>query len=143
MALQAVLPQLAFVRVLVAGGAALRNPQECVAQIFHLDQRSCGRIDVRGIVALGACEAAVLSLERVACLIVIETLQRWDPVDQLKVLSVVFGVARRAVLAIGKFCVQAAMLDQLLRDLCVTLLAFENGGSLSCFVATGALRGAI
>lgn len=93
--------------------------------------------------ALGACEAAVLSLKRVACLIVIETLQRWNPVDELKVFSVVFGVAGSAALTVREFCMQPAMLRQFLRDLCVTLPAFEDGGPLPRFVATGALRGPI
>ena len=103
MALQAILPELIFVRVLMAGRTALRKSQERVPQIFHLDQRLFGRTDVRRVVTLRAGEATVLSLEQVARLSVVEALQRRNPVDQLKIFSVVLGVACGAMFAVGKF----------------------------------------
>ena len=82
---------------------ALRKSQERISQVFHLDQRFFGRTDVRRVVALRAGEAAVLPLERIARLSVIEALQRRDPVDQLKIFSVVLGVACCTMFTVGEF----------------------------------------
>lgn len=70
--LQTILSQLAVVNIFVATDAVLRQAQKGAAQILHLDQRTCSRLNARGHVALAAVNPRVLSLQRVARLRVIE-----------------------------------------------------------------------
>lgn len=99
-ALQARLAQLSFVGVRVACHALLRKTQEGVVQVFHFDQRAHGGADSRRRVALAAFDLRVLAFERVARLLVVEFLQRRDPVNQREILAVVLGMAFRALFAI-------------------------------------------
>lgn len=60
--------------------------------------------------------------------------------DQREVLTIVLGVALRAVRFVGKARVQPAILCQLLRDFSVAFLALQDGRAGSHFVAARTLR---
>lgn len=139
MALRAIRPQLAFMRILVAAGAVLRKSQIRIPQVLHLDRRFCGWLDMRGRMALTALEPRVLSLQSVSRLIVIELLERRLPVNQRKVFAIVFGVARRAIRLIRKSRVQPAPARELRRDLLVALLALQFRRALPHHMATRAV----
>lgn len=140
-ALQAILPELSLVGILVAGNAILREPQKRLIEILHLDQRLHGWRNPRRHVAPRALDPRVFSFELVSRLVVIESFQRWDPVDQRKILAVVLRVAFRAVLFVRKTGVQPSPLRELLADFRVALLAAQHRGAFAHHVATGALRG--
>jgi len=101
-ALQAVLPQLAFVRVLMARDAILRQSQKRPVQIPHFDLRALRFAHVRRRVTLIAGYFAVFPLQRVAGLIVIERFERRQPVNQRKILAIMLGMALRAFFLVGK-----------------------------------------
>ena len=63
-ALHAILAELPFVRVIVTGHAILRQSEERLPQILHLDRGLLGSLNVRGRVALIALDPRVLSLQR-------------------------------------------------------------------------------
>lgn len=107
-ALRAVGAEFAFVRVLVATCTILRQAQERVAQVLHLDQRFCGWLNVRRGVALTAFQARVFALQRIARLLVVEFFERWLPVNERVTFAVMFGVARGAIRPVGKLRVQPA-----------------------------------
>ena len=73
-ALEAILPQLSFMWVLVAIDAILNQSEERPVQILHLDLRPLGFANVRRRVALVAVSLRVFVLQRVAGLSVIEPL---------------------------------------------------------------------
>lgn len=141
-ALRAVRAESALMWILVAAGALPRKTQKRVAQVFHLDQRFGGLLDMRGRVALIAFEAGVLAFERISSLAVVECFQRRLPSDQGVIPAVVFGMARGAVLFIWKPCVQSTPGCDLSGNFFVALLAFQFGRASPDDVATGALRGA-
>jgi len=86
-----------FVRILVAGGAGLRNAQKRPRQILHLDRRArCGG-DVVGGVATSAGHSGMLAFENVTGELMIERLA--VPLDERKILTVVFGMAAGALIA--------------------------------------------
>lgn len=126
-ALQAILPELPVVNVLVAGHTIRREPEKCPAQVFHPDQAADGLLNARGVVTLAAFESRVLSLQRVASLVVIEFFERRHPVNERKILAVMLGVALPAVFLVGKMRMQAPALGNFLRDLRVTFFALQYG----------------
>ena len=139
-ALEAVLAELSFVRILVARPALLRQPEERPVQILHLNERPRGALDVSGGVALVTSDGRVLPLQRVARLAVVEFLERRIPVDQREVFAVMFGVALRAVVLVGIVRVQAAARSELRGDFLMAFLALQERGTFSDRVAAGALR---
>lgn len=74
MALQAALPQLPVVNIFVARHTILRQAQEGLVQVLHLDQRFFGRLDVRSGVTFAAFDSRVFSLQDVPGLGVVEFL---------------------------------------------------------------------
>jgi len=90
-------PESSFVLIFVARCACGREPQIRTAQVFFFDRRPILWRDVRRIMTLVACQACVLTFERVPGFLVIENL--WVPLHQREVFTVVFGVAAGALLA--------------------------------------------
>lgn len=129
MAPRAVLAELALVRVLMTGEAVPREAQEAPVEIFHLDSRALGGRNARGIVALLTRQPGVLAFQDVTCLRVVEALQGGFPTNELEILSVVFGMAARAVflrgLGIHDGGMVAAMRGEPLGDFCVAFKASE------------------
>lgn len=70
----------------------------------------------------------------------IETLFRRNPVDQVKIFSVMFGMAFRAVFPIGEFGVQPAAAGNFSRNFRVAPLAVQYRGTFADHVTTRALR---
>src|SRR5215469_8504419 len=64
-ALNAIRAEAAFVKVLMARGAGLRDPEKGLAEILHLDSGALGRGNLVGRVALVAGQAGVLAFQRV------------------------------------------------------------------------------
>lgn len=105
-ALDAILAELPLVRIIVTGHAIRRQPEVRLPQILHLDRGLHGSLNVRGRVTLIALDHGVLSLQTVACLAMIECLQRRLPVNEREILAVVLGMAFRAVLLVCKMRMQ-------------------------------------
>ena len=72
MTLQAIVSELAFVHILVARDAILRQPEKGLRKIFHLDERAFIRNHVCRQVALLASKARMFPFQDVACQPVIE-----------------------------------------------------------------------
>ena len=139
-ALEAVLAELSLVRVLMARPALLRQPKEGAVQVFHLDQRPDGALDVSGGMALAASDPRVLSLQRITRFVVVEFLQGRLPVNQREIFAVVLRVALRAIFLVGIVRVHATAGRKLRRDFLVALLTLQNRGALSDRMAARALR---
>ncbi len=88
---------------------------------------------------LAAIQSSVFPLQRVAGSIVIESFQRRNPADELKILAIVLGVALPAVFFVWMAGVQPASLRNPLRNLCVTLAALQGCRACSDSVATDTL----
>ena len=108
-------------------------------QILYLDGQPFGFADVLRLVTLAAIEPGVFSLQRIAGLIVVESLQRREPADQFEIFSVMFGMAFAAVIPIGVPGVQAAAFGDPLRNLGVAFPALQRRRTGPDFVATNAL----
>ena len=74
MTLQAIVSELAFVHILVARYAILRQPEKGLRKILHFDERAFIGNHVCRQVALLASKARVLPFQDVACQPVIELL---------------------------------------------------------------------
>ena len=96
-ALNTVRAQPSLVGILVASGAGLRNAQETARQILHLDRGTLRGGDVIGAMAASASHAGMLAFENITGKFVIEGLG--IPLDERKILAVVFRVTARALLA--------------------------------------------
>jgi len=94
--LQTTRTQPSLMRVLMAGSAGLRYSQKTARQVLHLDRSALLRCDVIGTVAASASHARMFSFENVSGKFVVERLG--IPLDQRKILAVMFGVATRALL---------------------------------------------
>ena len=101
MALRAIRAELPFVRILVAAHAFLSHSLEGLGQILHLNKSAHFSGNMGGRVALFAGQACVLVHEGIAGLFVIELLLRRFPMDEWKILAVMFEMASHAILAIG------------------------------------------
>lgn len=142
MARLAVLTELTLVNVLVAGHARSSQTQKALVEVFLPDQPTKLRLNVCRRMALPAAERSVFALQRVAGLRVVEFFLRWFPVNELKILTVVFGMAAHAV-AIGIFLFHRARVEaQFLRepalDFAMAIQALEFAACAQ-LVATGAL----
>lgn len=104
MALDAVLAKLATMRILMACSAISGQAKICLVQISNFDRRTERRADVRGGVALVAGNRGVFPLQRVSGLIVIEALTRGNPVNKVKILTVMLGMAFCALVLLSEFC---------------------------------------
>ena len=85
------------VRILVAGGAGLRNTQKAVRNVLHLDRRALRGGNMVGAMAASTSHAGVLAFENITGKFVIEGFA--IPLDERKILTVVFRVTARALLA--------------------------------------------
>jgi len=142
--LQAVVPELTFVRILVTGHAILRKPEEGPGKILHFDERTlCGN-HVHGRVTLFACNAGVLPFQVVAGQPVIELFLRGFPMDESKVLAVVLQVATDAIFAVGIAHLDLKVIAMLgveaSGNFLVAIETLESGSAGAELMATGALR---
>jgi len=98
-------------------------------------------------VAFLARHAPVLFREWIACLAMIELLERWFPMNQRKILTIVFEVAAHAVPAIGILHLQkrvvALMGGQTVRNFLMAFEAFERRRACTELVAGVALGRAV
>lgn len=124
-------PELSFVRIAVARGAARRLAEKGFGKIFHLDEFAIGGKHVYRGVAFFADESGVFAFELVAGEFVIEFLQRRRPADQLEGFPVVLQMAADAIFAGGivhlYLEVVAVLGGKVLRDFFVAIEALEGG----------------
>jgi len=97
----AIISQSAFVWVGMAGKAILCQAEERLGQIFVLNQWPQRRRDIFRQVALLAYQSDVFAFERVTRLLVVELVFRRIPVDQRKILAIMFQVAANTILSAG------------------------------------------
>ena len=142
--LQAIVSELAFVHIFVARDAILRQPEERLGKILHLDKRTVIANHESRCVALFARNASMLSFQLVAGQAMIKLFLRRLPVDQPKVLAVMIQMAANAILAIGvghlKLIVIAVLGGKPLGDFLVAVEALEGGYASPELVAGIALR---
>ena len=145
MTLQAIVSKLALVHVLVTGHAILRQSEEGPREIFHLDERALIANHVARHVAFLAGHVGMLAFQLVTCLLVIELLLRWLPVDQAEVFSVVLQMAADAIPAVqilhSQPGVVAVIRSKTVRNLFVAIEALEGWRAGPELMATRALRG--
>ena len=94
MAGEAVGAEPAVVPILMAGRASARCSEESLVQI-ELDRRTFGRRDVGFAMTLLASKPGVFPFQGIPGLTVVEALE--IPLDQGKILAVMFGVAGHAL----------------------------------------------
>ena len=70
----------------------------------------------------------------------IEGFERWDPLNELEIFAVMFGVALRAIFFVRKPPVESAALRNPLGNFRVAFLALEHSRTGAKFVTGGALR---
>jgi len=145
-ALQAVVTELALVRIFVAGDAILRKPKEGLGEILHFDESALVSHHIHRRVASFASDAGVFSFEDVAGKPVIELFLRALPMDKSKVLAVVLEMAADAVFPIGivhlNLKVVAVLRGQPPGDFLVAIETLESGSAGTKYVAACALRSA-
>jgi len=95
--LNAIWAETAFVKVLVARRAGLRDPEEGLAEILHLDSSPLGGRNLIGRVAFIAGKSGVLAFQNVTGLFVIELIR--VPLNKREAHAVVIGVTSDAFLA--------------------------------------------
>ena len=102
---------------------------------------------MRGHVALLAGDAGMFFDERIAGRPMVELLERWLPMNQRKILAIVFEVTPHAIPAVGIFHpnlrVESPMTCQPLRDLFMAVETFKCWCTCPELVAGRALRRAI
>ena len=96
-AAETIFPQLPTVRVDMAGEAITGQAKKSAVQILGLDECALGLGNILGVVALPARKLCVLALQDTSRLVVIEGVLRRLPMNNLEILSVVFGVASHAI----------------------------------------------
>jgi len=96
MALQAILPQLSFMKILMARNAIGGQPQERPRNVLHLDLRTLAGRNMRRRMTLRAGNSRVLPFQLVPGLGVIEIVG--IEAEDREVHSIMFGVAARAIL---------------------------------------------
>ena len=142
--LQAVVTELALMRVLVARHAILRQPEERPGKILHFDERALFRSHVGGHVTFLTGNARMLSLQVVARQPMIKLFLRRLPVNEIEVLTVVFKMAADAVFAVRvphlNLRVISALRRQPLRHFLMTIETFEGRSASTELMATRALR---
>lgn len=94
-------------------------------------------------VALRTVDLRVLSLQHIARLRVVKSFLRRNPVNQLEIFAVMFGVALRTRLPVRKCRVKPVPAAQFARNFLVAARAVEHCRSLPNHMARGALRRAI
>ena len=124
-ALETIRAQPSLVEILVTSHAGLRNAQKAAAQVLDLDRRALRGGDVVGGVAASAGYSRMLAFENITGELVIERFG--IPLDERKILPVVFGVAARTLIA------------RALRNVVSSVESFargQPGGNLSVAVET-------
>ena len=144
MAASAVGAELAAMLVLMAPRAALRESQEAAVQILDLNAGSPARRNLLRVMALLAARGRVLPGQRKACLAMIQCLAVRLPADELKIRSVMFGVAADAILArrvsARPHGMHAATLRKPVPDFRVTFQALQLNAAPAQVVALGAVE---
>jgi hypothetical protein len=133
------------VHVLVAGDAILRQSEERLREIFHLDKRALIANHVPGHMAFLAGNVGMFAFQLVARLQVIELILRRFPVDQVEVFSVVLQMAAYAISAVrilhSQPGVVAVVRSKTLRNLFVAIQALEGWRAGPELMAAPALGG--
>lgn len=96
-ALETIRAQPSVVRILMAGDATRRDAQKSIVQILDFDRRALSLGDTLGGMTSIAGESCVFTLKGVSRLLVVECFR--VPLDEREVLTIVFGVTARALLA--------------------------------------------
>jgi len=142
----AFVPELAFVRILVARLAILRHAEVRLGEVFFLDEGLRCRCHVIRGVALFAWNRGMLAFELITGETVVELLFRRLPVDDVEIFAVVFEVAANTILAVRIFHLNLGMIAVLtgegLGDFLVAVEAFKCGNASAKDVTGVALRGA-
>lgn len=99
----------------MAGEAIAREPEEGAIQVLLFKPGAFRRRNVSRLMALLASQGRVLSLQPVACLVVIEGLFRRLPVNKLEIHTVVLRVTTSALLVVG-FLHQPRVIPAVRRD---------------------------
>lgn len=146
MALQTVVSQLAFVHIFVARLAVLRQPEERLRKILHLDERAILAGHVSRGVTFFAGDPGVLAFQLVPRQTVVELLLGGLPVDQAELFAVMIQVATNTISPVGVGHLELEVITvlgrQSLGDFLVAIQALESGRAGPELVATRALRGA-
>lgn len=144
MAAHAVRAYLAAMLICVAAHTVARQAQVGAVQVFDLNARTRGRGNVPGLVTVRAGYSRMFSFEHKTRLTVIERFAVRIPVDESKILSVVFGMAARAVLARrilpGEGSMQSAPAGNALTDFRVAIETLELPRAAAQIVAFRAIR---
>ena len=98
-ALDAVLAQLPFVKILMARHAIGRQPKKSLCDVLHLDLRTFAGRNMRGRMTFRTSNSRVLPFQLVPRLVVIESagIEAQDG----EIQSIMFGMAARAILRTG------------------------------------------
>lgn len=143
----AVIAELSFVDVLVAAGALLGKPHVRRGKILVLDQGTQGRNHVCGRVALLTGDSRMFFHQRITSQSMIELLHGFFPVNQRKILAIVFQVAANAILAVRVFHPQlrviALIRGQPVCDFLMAFKALKGRGAGPKLMARPALRGTV
>src|ERR1700730_5182698 len=100
-ATSAILTELPFVVIHVAGHTLLRQSHIGLGRVFALEQTSLWRWHIGRGVAFLTLHSNMGSIQKVASQAVIELSKRRLPVDEVEISAVVFEVATHAVSALG------------------------------------------
>jgi len=142
----ALVAELSFVRIVVAGGAIWGEAEVGFRQVVILDEGFFRWRHVCGRVAFFAGDIGVLALQRVAGEAVIKFCRRRFPVDDVEIFAVVFEVAANAILASGiihpKLEMVAVFGGEGLGDFLVAIETLEGRSAAAELVTGIALGGA-
>ena len=145
MALQTIVPELAFVHIFVTRHAILRQTEKGLRKIFHLDECAFLVNHVARQVAFLAGNACMLALQVVPRQPVIKLFLRRLPVGQVEILAVVFQVAAHALFPIRiphlNLRVIPVFRSDALRHLFMAIQAFEGRRAGAELMTARALRG--
>jgi hypothetical protein len=132
-ALGALVAELAFVRIVVAGLAKGGKSEIGFGEIFILDERAVCGDHVGRRVALFARQRRVLPLQVVARQAMIEFFPRRLPMDKIVILPIVFQVTANAILPVRILHLQPRVISMVsrnrLRHFLVTIEALKGGSA--------------
>lgn len=143
-ALEAIVAELALMRILVTRYAVLREPEEGFGRVLHFDERTLVGSHVHRRVAFLASDAGMLAFQVVARQSMVELLLSRLPMDQVEVLAVVLQMAANAVFPVRiahlNLEVIAVLAVEPSGDFLMAVQALEGGRAGAELVATHALR---
>ena len=141
-ALQAVVPQLSFVRIFVTGHAFLREPEERFGKILHFNEGTFRANHVHRRVTLLAWNIRVLAFQRIPGLLVIKLLLRWLPMNEREIRAIVLQMAAHTLFPVRVLHAEPGMVAalgvQAPRNLRVAVEALKRRRSGAELMATRA-----